>query len=185
MQEPGATTNLQTLYYYIQQRVETDWTTDPVMAIVLTIVTCGIYGFYVFYKLMQRRDDHFMRVSNMANTAVALLRERATQMGRLETISQELQQLEMVQRGIYDQSRERGAALWLVIAILTGGIGYWIGFYLLMDDYGRHDQLEAQFFTLMSSSLTKLGLSTSASQATLTIPEREFVVMLLLTIVTC
>ncbi|MBK5093907.1 MAG: DUF4234 domain-containing protein, partial [Actinobacteria bacterium] len=46
---------VQNLYYYIQQRVTSDWTTDPTTAIILTIVTCGIYGLYIFYKLMERR----------------------------------------------------------------------------------------------------------------------------------
>lgn len=182
-QESGSL--VQNLYYYIQQRVTTDWTTEPGMAILLSIVTCGIYGLYVFYKLFERRDLHFARMANMINTSAALLNEKAAAAGKSALIAQEMGQMEMVQREVYEQSRERGAVLWLVLAIFTGGIGTLIGYYLLMDDFARHDQLEAQFFTLASSALAKLGLASQASQASPVIPERNFVTFLLLSIVTC
>jgi Domain of unknown function (DUF4234) len=175
---------VQNLYYYIQQRVTTDWTTDPGMAVLLTLVTCGIYGLFIFYKLLDRRDQHLARMANMVNTSVALMSEKAAAAGKTELISQEMAQIQMIQREMYDQSRERGAALWLVIGILTG-VGIWIGYYFVMEDVARHDQLEAQFFTLMSSALAKLGLSAQASQAAPNIPERNFVAYLLLSIVTC
>lgn len=175
---------IQNLYYYIQQRVVSDWVTDPGMAILLTIITCGIYGLYIFYKLMERRDQHLARMANMVNTSVALLQEKAAQAGKTELIGQELTQIGMIQREMYDQSRERGAALWLVLAILTG-IATIIGYYFIMDDMARHDQLEAQYFTLMASALTKLGLASQASQAMPSMPERNFVVYLLLSFVTC
>ena len=175
---------VQNLYYYIQQRVVSDWVTDPGMAILLTIITCGIYGLYIFYKLMERRDQHLARMANMVNTSVALLQEKAAQAGKTELIGQELTQIGMIQREMYDQSRERGAVLWLVLAIVTG-IATIIGYYFIMDDMARHDQLEAQYFTLMSSALTKLGLASQASQAMPNMPERNFVVYLLLSFVTC
>ena len=175
---------VQNLYYYIQQRVTTDWTTDPGTAVLLSVVTCGIYGLYIFYKLMERRDLHFARVANMVNSSMPLLKEKAAAAGKAELISQELAALEMVQRDIYEQSRERGAVLWLVLGIVTG-IATLIGYYFIMDDFSRHDQLEAQYFTLMSGALTKLGLSSQASQAAPSMPEREFVTFLLLSIVTC
>ena len=150
---------VQNLYYYIQQRVDSDWSTDPGMAVLLSIVTCGIYGYYIFYKLLERRDLHLARIANMVNTSVALLKEKAAQSGKY--------------------------ALWLVIGLVTGGIGILIGYYFIMDDMARHDQLEAQYFTLMSAALAKMGLSGQASQAAPNIPDRNFVVYLVLSLVTC
>lgn len=175
---------VQNLYYYIQQRVTTDWITDPGMAVLLTVVTCGIYGLYIFYKLFERRDLHFARIANTVNTSVALLSEKAAREGKTELIAQELAQLGMVQREIYEQSRERGAALWLILAIVTG-ICTFIGYYLIMDDFSRHDVLEAQYFTLMSAAMTKLGMSSQSSMAAPTIPERSFAMFIVLTIFTC
>ncbi|MBN2168783.1 MAG: DUF4234 domain-containing protein [Actinobacteria bacterium] len=182
--EQQQTSLVQGLYYYIQQRVTTDWMTDPGMAVLLTLVTCGIYGLYVFYKLMERRDLHLARMYNVAGTAIALLREKAQAMGKLDVVSQELAQLDNVQRQMYEQSKERGAALWLVLGILTG-IAMYIGYYFIMDDFKNHDIAEAQFFTLMSGALAKLGLSSQPSQAMRSMPERNFVTFLLLSIVTC
>lgn len=175
---------VQNLYYYIQERVNSDWTTDAGMAVLLSLVTCGIYGLYVFYKLMERRDMHLARVANMVNTSVPLLEEKAAGGGKTEAIGQELAQLEMVQRQMYEQSRERGAVLWLILAIVTG-VAAFIGFYFIMDDLAKHDQLEAQYFTLMSQALAKLGLSSQASQAAPNMPDRNFALYLVLSLVTC
>jgi uncharacterized protein YneF (UPF0154 family) len=175
---------VQNLYYYIQERINSDWTTDAGMAVLITLVTCGIYGLYIFYKLMERRDQHLARVANMVNTSVALLKEKAAAQGKTELIGGELAQLEIVQREMFDQSRERGAVLWLILGILTG-IAIWIGYYFIMEDMRKHDQLEAQYFTLMSQAMAKLGLSSSASQAAPNMPERSFALYLILSFVTC
>ncbi len=175
---------VQNLYYYVQQRITSDWTTDAGMAVLLTLVTCGIYGFYVFYKLLERRDAHLARMANVVNISVAMLREKAEREGKTGLVQDELTQLELIQREMYDQSRERGAALWLVIGILTG-IGIIIGYYFVMTDMVRHSQLEAGYFTLMSQALAELGLASQASQAAPDVPDRNFVVYLLLSFVTC
>ena len=175
---------IQNLYYYIQERVTTDWTTEPGMAIVLSIITCGIYGLYIFYKMMERRDMHLARFANVAYSSTGLLREKARAAGREADIAPELQQLDMIQAQMNEQARERGAVLWLVLGILFG-IGILIGYYFIMDDMLRHDQLEAQYFTLMSQAMLKVGISQQASQAMPNIPERSFVAYLLLSLVTC
>jgi len=174
----------QNLYYFIQERINSDWTTDPGMAVLITIFTCGIYGLYIFYKLMERRDRHLSRVANMVNTSVALLKERAAAEGKTELIAQDLAQIEMLQRSIFDESRERGAVLWLVLGIFTG-IAIWIGYYFIMEDMAAHDELEAQFFTLMSGALAKAGLAGQTSIAVPNIPERNFAVYLIASIFTC
>ena len=120
----------------------------------------------------------------MINTSAALLNERAAANGKTDLIAPELPQLEMLQRQIYDQSRERGAVLWLILGIVTG-IAVFIGYYFIMDDMARHDQLEAQYFTLISGMLAKAGLSGQPSTAVPNIPERNFAVYLILSFFTC
>ena len=171
------------LEYFVAQRSTTDWITDPGIAILLSIITCGIYGWYIAYKLVQRRDEHFKRMSGVVDSSIAQLRTKAQ--GREDAIAGELSQLDQIRMQMATMSAERGAALWLIIAIFTFGIGMYILYYLLMQDYVQHDVVEAQFFTVMSSALAKLGLAGQASQATPNVPQREFVTFLLLTIVTC
>ncbi|MDI6873003.1 DUF4234 domain-containing protein [Candidatus Solincola sp.] len=170
------------LEYQVGARASTDFITDPGTAILLSIVTCGIYGLYIVYKLVQRRDEHFRRMAGVADAAVAALRARAQ--GREELIAPELAQLEQVRMQMAAMAVERGAAIWLLICMFTG-IGYLILYYLLMQDYVQHDVLEAQFFTLMSGALAKLGLAAEAGQAVPSVPRRDFVTFLILTLVTC
>lgn len=171
------------LEYYVAERTRTDYITDPGIAILLSIITCGIYGLYIIYKLVQRRDEHFRRMAGVVDASIAQLRAKAQ--GREDAIAGELSQLEQIRLQMATMSAERGAAIWLVICIFTSLVGYAILYYLLMKDYVEHDAVEAQFFTVMSSALAKLGLAGQASQAVPNVPQREFVTYLILTIVTC
>lgn len=171
-----------TLEHQVGARAITDFITDPGTAILLSLVTCGIYGLYIVYKLVQRRDEHFRRMAAVADAAIAALRDKAR--GREELVSTELAQLEQVRMQMATMAAERGAAIWLLICLFTG-IGSFILYYLLMQDYVQHDVLEAQFFTLMSVALAKLGLAAEAGQAVPSVPQRDFVTFLVLSIVTC
>jgi hypothetical protein len=170
------------LEFYVGQRSTTDFVTDPGMAILLSIITCGIYGLYIIYKLVQRRDEHFKRMAGVADAAIQQLKVKGA--GKESLIQEELAYLEQVKNQMIMQASERGAAIWLLICAFTG-IGWWILAYLLMQDYRQHDDIEAQFFTLMSSALAKLGLAGQAGQAMPSVPQREYVTFLLLSIVTC
>lgn len=180
------------LQYYVAERVETDFITDPGTAVLLSVVTCGIYELYIIYKLVQRRDEHFRRMVGVVDASLRRLQEKAQ--GREDAVSSELAQLDQIRMRMATMSAERGAAIWLVICLFLGlgsfillflGIGPFILFYLLMRDYVEHDRLEAQYFTLMSSALAKLGLAEQAAQAVPSVPEREYVTFALLTVVTC
>ncbi len=170
------------LEFFVSQRVATDWMTDPGTAILLSLVTCGIYGFYIIFKLVQRRDEHFKRMAGVADAAIQQLKAKAA--GREQLIQEELAYLEQLKNRMIMRAAERGAVIWLLICIFTG-IGAWILYYLLMEDYREHDDVEAQFFTLMSSALAKLGLASEAGQAYPSIPQRDFALFLILSIVTC
>jgi putative effector of murein hydrolase LrgA (UPF0299 family) len=171
------------LQYNVAARANTDFITDPGMAILLSIITCGIYGLYILYKLVQRRDEHFQRMAAVADASIAQLRVKAQ--GKEDQIAPELAQLEQIRMRMATMSAERGAVIWLLICIFTSIVGYAILYYLLMQDYVEHDEVEAQFFTIMSGALFKLGLTGQAGQAVPSVPHREYVTFLLLTIITC
>ncbi len=157
---------------WVNYRRTTDFYIEPGVAVLLSIITCGIYGFYVYYRLMERRDEHFKRMAAFSDVSTNWLRLRAQ--GRENVIAPELQELETVKQWMVMQSAERGAAIWLLILIFTSCIGFFIFFYLLMKDYREHDYYEARMFSLMSSALTKLGLSQQSGQAMPNMPQREF-----------
>ncbi len=179
---PQPFTQPSALDYWVGQRALTDYSTDPGTAIVLSLLTCGIYGMFVIYTLVQRRDEHFKRMAAVADSSIQQLRARAA--GRESEIQTELAQLEGIRSQMLVMAGERGATIWLLICLFTG-IGTFILYYLLMQDYQQHDVLEAQYFTVMSSALAKLGLAGRAGVAVRTVPDREFVTFLLLSLVTC
>ncbi len=170
------------LDYWVGQRGMTDFVTDAGTAILLSILTCGIYGYFIIYKLVQRRDDHFKRMAAVVDASIQQLRAKAA--GREQEIQGELAQLEGIKNQMLMMASERGSVIWLLICLFTG-IGVFIVYYLLMEDYAQHDTVEAQYFTVMSSALARLGLAGQAAQAARTIPDREFVTFLLLSLVTC
>ena len=184
--------NASALEYHVAERVETDFITDPGMAVFLSIITCGIYGLYIIYKLVQRRDEHFRRMADVAECAVLQLREKAKD--REEIIADELYRLDQIRMRMRTMSAEKGAAIWLLICLCTSWIfggflfisfGDYILYYLLMNDYTDHDSTEAQFFTLMSGALAKLGLAGQTSQAQTSVPERNYINFLVFSIITC
>lgn len=170
------------LDYWVGQRGMTDFVTDAGTAILLSILTCGIYGYFIIYKLVQRRDDHFKRMAAVVDASIQQLRAKAG--GREQEIQGELAQLEGIKNQMLTMASERGSAIWLLICLFTG-VGVFIIYYLLMEDYVQHDTVEAQYFTVMSSALARLGLAGQAAQASRTMPDREFVTFLLLSLVTC
>jgi hypothetical protein len=170
------------LDYWVGQRGMTDYVTDPGTAVLLSVLTCGIYGLFIIYKLVQRRDDHFKRMAAVADSSIQQLRAKAA--GREVEVQAELAQLEGFRDQMLVMAGERGAVVWLIICLLTG-VGSFIVYYLLMQDYAQHDTVEAQYFSVMSGALAKLGLAGQAGQAARTIPDREYVTFLLLSLVTC
>src|SRR4030042_3743615 len=83
-----------TLEYHVAERVHTDFITEPGMAVFLSIITCGIYGLYIIYKLVQRRDEHFRRMSDVVEDAYQLLREKSQ--GLEDVVAGELNELDRI-----------------------------------------------------------------------------------------
>ncbi len=67
-----------------QRRNETDYIFDFWTALGWTILTCGIYGFYVLYQLVRRSRDHNLRRIEMLDAATGFAWERAGQSGMQE-----------------------------------------------------------------------------------------------------
>lgn len=173
------------LDYSVSTRQKSDSFLDPAMSIILTIVTCGIYGYYVFYKLVERRDEHFKRMFYFVDSTIALLYQKASEKGKAEELQPYIARMEYIKQQMTFMATEKNPTLWLVIAFFTGGIGMWIMYYFLMDEFPQHEALEYEFFTLTSQAFTIIGLAPEASQALPITPKREFVMFLLLTFVTC
>src|SRR5439155_25456735 len=74
---PPSTTTAERFRMAYGARAETDYYFEGMgMVIFLTIITCGIFGFYVFYQLMKRMRDHNRRRLDLLESATELAWQR-------------------------------------------------------------------------------------------------------------
>ena len=102
-------------------RAQTDYYFEGMgMVIFLTIITCGIYGFYVFYQLMKRMRDHNRRRLDLLESATELAWQRAGEQGVAEELRPNFERIATnvaVLRGLTTEFRDPG--IWVIIAVLT------------------------------------------------------------------
>lgn len=170
----------------LRQRAQTDWQTTFISALLLTIITCGIYGIYIIYKLMDRRLQHFERMISLRGHLVGVLREKAEEAGKTAEVEQDLSQLEgfHLDATTRDRAGEKSPVLWLILTIVFSPVVYYI-YYFLNDDFRAHESSEQLFMNKASEIMIKLGMTQQPVTPNSVIPERNFVMYLLLTIVTC
>jgi hypothetical protein len=147
-------------------RSQTDYYFDGLgMVIFLTIITCGIYGYYVFYQLMRRMRDHNRRRLDLLESANEIAWQRASEQGMAEELRSNFERiatnLAMMRQMTMDF---RDPAIWLVIAIFARGIAEIIGFIFLDQDLIKHDQAEGAVEAELSAVFARLGQNVPAPE---------------------
>lgn len=170
----------------MRQRPVTDWQTAFWPAFLLTLITCGIYGIYILYKLMDRRLQHFERMISFRYYLIQVIREQAQAAGRQEELEPEMQQLEglHLEASNRDRAGEKSPVLWLVLSIVIGFVMYYV-YYFLNDDFRAHEANEQMFMFKAGELMQKLGMTEQQVVTNMVVPERNFVTFLILTIITC
>lgn len=122
-------------------RNETDYVfANPGLDIFLVIITCGIWGLYLFYQLMRRMREHNRRSLALLEAATDLAWERASAQGVAEELRPNFERVQghlAVLRGMTTDFRD--PAIWLILAIITG-IAQWIAYIFLDGDLIKHDR---------------------------------------------
>lgn len=162
-----------------------DWRTDFWTAFLLVVVTCGIYSFYILYKLMERRQQHFERIVNLRVHLIEELRQRAAAAGR-DDVEAEISELEglHLEATMRDRSGERSPMLWLLLHFFAGVTDLYV-FYFLNDDFRAHEANEQRFMGRASDVMMKLGMISQPLPVMPVIPERNFVSFLIFSLITC
>jgi len=125
------------------RRGETDYIFDYWTALGWTVLTLGIYGFYVFYQLVRRMRDHNARRVELFDAALAFAWEEAGRRGLQDELTPSFQRANThmdVLRRMTSDFRE--PLIWLVLAIVARGIVEIIAFVLLDQDLVKHDRSE-------------------------------------------
>jgi hypothetical protein len=127
-----------------RRRDETDYIFNYWTALGWTILTFGIYGYYVFYQLIRRMRDHNARRLELLDAATTVAWEQAGRQGLQEEMAPSFERaaghLGVLRRMTGDF---REPVIWLLLAIVARGIAEIIAFVLLDQDLVNHSQAEA------------------------------------------
>lgn len=170
----------------MRQRQVTDWQTNFWPAFLLAVVTCGIYGIYIIYKLLDRRQQHFERMVYFRYNLIQLLRQRSEAAGKSSEMEADIAQLEAIHVAASNRDREgeKSPVLWTILGIATGVTNYYV-YYFLNDDFRAHEANEYMFVQKSGEIMQKLGMTQQQIATAMMVPERNFITFLILTIVTC
>jgi hypothetical protein len=169
-----------------RRRIETDQEMSFGLYIVLSFITFGIYAIYAHYKLIQREQEHFNRMTRFNDDLYKLIDEQATDTGKSTEAASEITEL----RGMNEDfqrlqaGKERSAALWTIISLITLGIAYLYVYYFLHKDLVDHQRAEAEYIEKASMLLNRLGIGKHPVAVEQVVPDRSYPLYLLLSIVT-
>jgi hypothetical protein len=141
-----------------QRRGETDYIFHYWSALGWTILTFGIYGFYVFYQLVRRMRDHNARRLELLDAATTVAWDQAGRQGLQQELAPSFERASghlAVMRRMTGDFRE--PVIWLLLAIVARGITEIVGFVLLDQDLVRHEQAETGAGHELSAIYARLG----------------------------
>jgi hypothetical protein len=141
-----------------RRRDETDYIFDYWTALGWTLLTLGIYSFYVFYQLVRRMRDHNVRRVELLDAALAFAWEEAGRRDLHDELTPSFQRanahMDVLRRMTGDL---REPAIWLVLAFVARGIVEIIAFVVLDQDLVKHDTSEVGVEYELSMILGRLG----------------------------
>ncbi len=145
-------------------RNETDYYFEGIgMVVFLTIITCGIYGLYVFYQLMRRMRDHNKRRLELLEGATEFAWQKANEQGLADELRPNFERISShlsVLRSMTSDFRDPG--IWVVIAIVASGIAQVVGYIFLDGDLIKHDTNEGAAEAELAHIYGRLGQSVPA-----------------------
>jgi hypothetical protein len=152
---PDATTRL---HAAMVRRAESDYVFDFWTALGWTVLTCGIYGLYVVYRLLWRSVEHNRRRIELLEATTSCAWERAVAAGREAELTPSFQRVAAhlaVLRRIEGEFRDPG--VWVVLALFASGIAQIVAYVLLDGDLVDHEHAERAAETELSGLLASLG----------------------------
>lgn len=157
---------VQRLQWAVTRRSDTDYVFDFWTALGWTILTCGIYAFYVFYRLFWRSVEHNKRRLEVLDAAMSLAWERATAAGRGDELTPRFQAVGTHLNELRRLTTEfRDPVIWTLIAAVSSGIGQVVGYVFLDQDLVRHDRAERAAEQGLAAIFAALGVLLSLPDA--------------------
>ena len=185
-QPPAASASERVRIAY-QQRAQSDYYFDkPGLNIFLSVITCGIFGLYIFYQLMRRDRDHNRRRYEMLDAANTYAWEQANAKGLADELrpafEQNATQLDQLRRLT---TEFRDPVVWVVLALLARGIAEFVGFIFIDQDLDTHDRAEGAVEAQLATIYARLGQPLPAPDPSRVKGRHNYVGRVIATILTC
>lgn len=139
-------------------RRESDYLFNYWSALGWTLLTLGVYSFYVFYQLVRRMRDHNARRLELFDAALTVAWEQAGQRGLQSELTPSFQRAAAHMAVLRQMTGDfREPVVWVVLALVARGIAEPVAFVMLDKDLVRHDQAEVGVEYELSLIFGRLG----------------------------
>jgi hypothetical protein len=168
-----------------QRRNETDYIFSFWTAFGWTLLTCGIYLFYVIYQLVRRSKEHNLRRLELLDAATTFAWEEAQAKGLAEELRPSFDTIGQHMATLRQISTEfRDPAIWTILHIF-GTIVDVILFIFLDGDLVKHDYAEGAIENELSTIYGRLGASVVAPDPGRLKQRHNYVARIVVAIMTC
>jgi hypothetical protein len=173
--------------YAVAARRQSDYVfTGPGLNILLTLITCGIYGLYLFYQLMRRDREHLRRRYELLDAANTWAWEQANERAMVEELRPAFERIAPNLGIMRSQTMEfRDPGIWLIIAVFAASIAYIVGFIFIDQDLDTHDRAEGAIEAELAAIAAGLGAALPAPDPSRVKGRHNYVARVIVTIVTC
>jgi hypothetical protein len=182
---PPATPSADRVLAAWHRRPETDYIFDYWTALGWTVLTIGVFGFYVFYQLVRRMRDHNVRRLELFDAALTFGWEEAERRGMAEELTPSFQRASAhmdVMRRMTQDFRE--PVVWVVLAIVARGLAEMVAFVFLDKDLVKHDRAEVGVEYELSLIYGRLGQTVPAPDQNRVKAENNYVGRIVATVFT-
>ena len=148
------------LHHAWHRRAECDYRFDFWTALGWTVLSFGFYSYYIAYQLTRRMKEHNIRRLQLLEAANEQAWQRATEAGRGDQLTPAFTRvaahLDVLRRMTTDF---RDPAIWVVIVLLSSGIGLLVLYVLLDQDLVKHAHAEAGAEAELAGIARALGVA--------------------------
>jgi hypothetical protein len=169
-----------------QRRSESDYIFDFPTALGWSILTCGIYHFYILYQLLRRSRDHNLRRIEMLDAASAFAWEQAQKKGLQDELRPSFERIAPHMAVLRSQTSQfRDPTIWVVISIFISYVASVIVYILLDGDLITHDHAEGAIEAELAHIYTRLGAPVARPDPARLKQPHNYIARVIVTAVTC
>jgi len=131
------------VYAAWQRRVGTDYLFGFWTALGWSVLTCGLFAFYVLFQLVRRMREHNVRRLEFLEATVAFAWEEASRRGVQQELTPSFERAAAHLAALRRLTTDfRDPVVWLVLSIVSFGVAFVVAYVLLDRDLIEHDRAE-------------------------------------------